>query len=320
MAGGVPPVYVLELVGELRGGFEQFGPLDEASLHTQFHILLDKAFHRLHHQRGTQRHQLVVQVSGRIRRLDVALGTKDDAAGIYLVVYHEGSDTGDVLSVDHGPVDGGGAAVLRQQGGVQVEGAQPGHRPHYLRKHPEAHYHKQIGLEGGQILQELLVLEFLRLQKRQALLHGDGALVHLEAAAAGLVWYGNNAHHLVAGLDKGIQRAHRELRRAHIDNAGFSEHTNDLTLDFAVAGPYQVYVEQAGVLDGFRRQENPDGGQHEGRYELADKGRRGAVVGQALTGDVHHPVQYEKEHGDDGRGTHTAFLEEGADGRSDEKQ
>ena len=56
------------------------------------------------------------------------------------------------------------------------------------------------------------------------------------------------------------------------------------------------------------------------RVFLNDEGRRGAVVGQALTGDVHHPVQHEKEHGDDGRGTHTAFLEEGADGRSDEKQ
>ena len=148
----------------------------------------------------------------------------------------------------------------------------------------------------------------------------DGALVHLEAASGRLVRYGNNAHNLVAGLDKGVQRAHGEFRGAHIDNACFSEHTEEFTFCFAEPGFYQVHIEDAGVLDGLQGEPGADGRQDKGRYKLANKRRRGAIVGQALAGDVHHPVEHEEQHGDDGRSTQAAFFENGSYRRADEEQ
>ena len=149
MAGGVLPVYVLELPRELGSGLEELRTLDETPLHTQFHILLHQALYGFDNQLRAQFHELVVQGSGCVSGLYVTLGAKDDAAGINLMVYHEGGDTGDVLSIDHSPVDGGGAAVLGQQGGVQVEAALPGHAPDGFRQHAEAYNHKQVCLPGG---------------------------------------------------------------------------------------------------------------------------------------------------------------------------
>ena len=163
MLGGVVPIDVLQLPRELGCRLQKLGALDKASLYAQLYVLLHNAFHGLYHQRGAQFHEFVVQVPGRIRGLYPALGTQDNAAGINFLVNHEGGDTGNVLAVNHRPVDGRSAAVLRQQGCVQVEGAQLGHGPHHLRQHAEAHYHKEVRLPGGKLLQEGLVLEFFRL-------------------------------------------------------------------------------------------------------------------------------------------------------------
>ena len=239
-----------------------------------------------------------MQGARRIRGLYAAFGAQDDTAGIDSFVNHKGGHARDVLSVDHRPVDGGGAAVLRQQGGVQVERPQFGHTPHYLRQHPEAHYHKEIGLPGGQIFQEIFVLEFFRLQQRQFMRNGvllDGRFVHLEAAARRFIRHRYHAHNMIATLDEGIQRAHGELRRAHIDDTGFSEHTEEFAFYSAEPGFHQVYVEDTGIFNGLDREPCADGRQHEGRNEFAHESRCAAVVGQAFAGDVHHPVQHEEE-------------------------
>ena len=72
--------------------------------------------------------------------LDRAEVVVENAAGVYLLVDHEGGDAGLPLAVYDGPVDGRGAAVLRQDGGVQVEGAKARHAPHFLRQHAEGHH------------------------------------------------------------------------------------------------------------------------------------------------------------------------------------
>ena len=323
MARGVPPVYMLKFPGELGCGMEQLRALDEASLHAQFHIVLDQAFHRFQHQLRTQFHQFVVESARRVRRFYPAFRTEDDSARINLLVNHEGGDAGDILPVDHGPVDGSGAAVLRQQGSVQVEGAALGHAPDHLRKHPETNHHKQVGLPADQVHQELLVLEFFRLQQRQALLHGIplyGALVHLEAAAGRFVGNSYHTHHLVAVPDEGVQRAHGEFRGAHINDSGFTEHTEEFTLDPAETALEQVHINDAGVLNCLYRKERPDGRQHKGRCKFADKGRCGTVVCQTLAHDIHHPVQDEEQHGNNRRRTQTALFDNGADGRADKEQ
>ena len=321
--GRVVPVDVLELAGEFGGGLEELGALDEAALHAQFHVLLDDAFHRFHHQRGAQLHQLVVKVSGRVRGFHPALGTQDDAARVYLLVYHEGGYAGDVLPVNHRPVDGRGPAVLRQQGGVQVEGAQLGHFPYRLGQHAESHHHKQIGLQGGQLAEELRVLELFRLHQGQAFRHRvflDGALAQLEPAAGGLVRGGYNAHHIETGFPQGLERSHGEFRRSHIYNPSLSEHTNNFTLEFPVPALHQIYVQQAGVLDGLHRQEASQRAQDKGRYEFSHKGAGLSVVGQPLSDDVNHPVQHEEQHGEDGGCTQATLLEQGPDGGADEKE
>ena len=314
---------MLQFAGDLGGGLEQFRALDEASLHPEFHVILHQAFHGFHHQLRTQFHQLVVQGARRVRRLHPTFRAQDDTAGVDAAVNHEGGDAGDVLPVDHGPVDRRSATVLRKQGGVQVERAPLGHSPDHLRQHPEAHDYKEIGLPGGQVAEELLVLELFRLQQRQAMLHGvflDGALVHLESAAGRLVGHRNHTHHIVSAFDKGVQRAHREFRRSHIDNRSISEHTEEFTFCTAPPGFEQVYMQDTGILDGLVGKERPDGRQDEGRCKLADESGGAAVVGQALAGDIHHPVQHEEQDGDDGRRTQAAFFDNGPDRCADKEQ
>ena len=66
--------------------------------------------------------------------------------------------------VDDSPIDRRRPAILRQQGSMQVEGAQTGHVPHHLGKHAEGHHNLQIGLPCTQGLQESLIFQFLRLK------------------------------------------------------------------------------------------------------------------------------------------------------------
>ena len=194
-----------------------------------------------------------MQGSRRIGKLYAAFAAENNSAGIYLLVYHEGGYTGDILAVDYRPVDRRRTAILRQQGGVQVKGSAFRHGPDHFRQHPEAHHYKQIGLPGGQFAQELFVLQFFRLQQRQALFYRIllyGALVHLESATGRLVRYGNYAHNPEAAPDKRIQRSHGEFRGTHIYNSGLTEHTEEFTLNPAETGLEQIDIQDAGILDG----------------------------------------------------------------------
>ena len=181
---------------------------------------------------------------------------------------------------------------------MQVEGAVAWHAPYYFRKHPEAHDDEQVGLPGGEVPEEGLVFEFLRLEDGKALFHSvflDGRFGHLESPSGGFVGYGDDAHDLVAAFYQGIQRAHGEFRRAHIDDACISEHTDEFTLEFAEPGLETVDIQQAGILYGLDGEEGADWRQHKGRYEFAHEGCGGPVRGQSLAGDVDDPVEHEEQ-------------------------
>ena len=208
-----------------------------------------------------------MDIAGGVRGLHPAFLAQEDTACVDHLVDHEGRDTGEVLSVDDGPVDRGRAAVLRQKGGVEVERAHLGHLPDHLRKHPEADDHEEVRFPGRKGFEEGRILELVRLQDGNPVRDGvflDGALVDLEPASAGLVGHGHDAYHLVAApLGEGVERGHGEFRRAHVDDAGLLEQGHDLAEEFAAPGLEGVQVE--GLLpDGHPGEEHADRYQDEG--------------------------------------------------------
>ena len=312
-----------QLTGQLRCRLQHLGTLDETPLHTRFDILLDDTLDGLHHQVGTQRHQAVVHVTRGIGIGNAAFLAEDDTARVNVFVDHEGRHTRHLLPVDDRPVDGGGTAILRQEGGMQVESAQRRHGPDHIGQHPEAHDDKQVGLERLQGFEEGRVTQLLGLQDGQAFLHRvllDGTFIHLEAASAGLVGHGHHAHHMVFLLQEGVQGGHRKFGGTHINNAGLLEEAHELALDFTPPGANVVGIEQGGVVNGFPGKENADGSQDPGRDKGSDKGGGSPVLGQFGAGNVHHPIQDEEEDGDNGRGSQSAFADEGAQRGPDKEE
>ena len=312
-----------KLPGKLRRRLQHLRTLDKATLHTRFNILLDDTLYGLHHQVGTQRHQAVVHVTGGIGMGNPAFLAEDDATRVNVFVDHKGGHTRHLLPVDDRPVDRSGAAVLRQQGGMQVEGAQRRHGPHHIGQHPETDHDKKIGLESLEGFEEVRVTQLFGLQDGQALLYRiflDGTFVHLEAASAGFIGHGHHAHHVVFLLQEGVQGRHREFGGTHIDDAGLLEEAHELTLDLAPPGANIIGIEQGGVVNGFPGKEDADGPQYPGRDKSPDKGGCGPVLGQFGAGNIHHPVQHEEEDGYDGRGAQSAFADEGAQGRADKEE
>ena len=314
---------MLELVGELGGGFEELVALDEAALDAELHVVLDNALYGFHNQACSKCHKLVMEGPCCVCGLYTALGPQNDTSGVDVLVYHERGDAGDVLTVDNGPVDGGGATVLRQQGGVEVERAKLRHGPDGLRQHAEAHHYKQIGLPGGKVRKELRVLELFRLKQRQTMLQGvflHCRFVHLEASARRFVRSGYHAHNLVPGFDETVHRPHGELRRTHIYDSRFPEHAYDFTLYFPEPDLDAVHVEDALVLDGFDGEEGAYRRQYKGRYEFAGEGVQRSVSGKALARDVHHPVKDEEQQRNNCRRAQAALLQYSPHRCADEEQ
>ena len=86
------------------------------------------------------------------------------------MVEEEGCDTRLCLAVDDSPVYRGSTAILRQKGGMHIEGAEAGHCPHHLRQHSESHHHLQVGIIATQLLKESLILHLHRLENGQPVL------------------------------------------------------------------------------------------------------------------------------------------------------
>ena len=114
----VVPVDAAGVPGEFRRRFEHFGALDEGTLHPDVDIVLDESLDRLEHKLRAYLHQFVVHIACGVLRAYAAFVAHQDAAGVDVLVYHEGGHACELLPVDHGPVDRGRSPVLRQQGGV----------------------------------------------------------------------------------------------------------------------------------------------------------------------------------------------------------
>ncbi len=86
------------------------------------------------HGLGAQMHEPIVQFAGRLLGTDRRTLLQNDFAGVHLGAQKERGDAGLRLAGHDGPVNGRGTPVARQQGGVQVEGAQPRLRVHLGRQ------------------------------------------------------------------------------------------------------------------------------------------------------------------------------------------
>ena len=298
--------------------------LDEGPLDASFDIMLDEALGSFDHELGSHLHKAVVHIARSLLGTDAAVCTQDDSAGIDILIDHEGGNAGMALAVDYRPVDRGSSTILRQKGGVQIEGAEFRHAPDLLGEHAEGNYHKEIGLPGCESLEEFGILELERLQHRQTVLHCiflDGGLMHLEPAARRLVRHGNHADNLVAVLDKSIQRSHGKLGRSHKDDALLVHQAGHLALELAPAGSQRVVTLQKGrVVDGLPAEESPYRPEHEGRYKSADACGNRTVTRQFGAGNIHHPVQHEEQHRDDGAGAEPSLADEGAQRRADKEE
>ena len=168
---------------------------------------------------GAELHECVVDVLyvGIVGDGELALG--DDATGVDVVVEEEGGDAGEGLAVDDCPVDWRCAAIVGQQGGVNVECAEARHSPHYLGEHAERDNDLEVGVVAAQLLEEVLVLHLQGLQHGQAV--GKGVLLdgrraqHRSVATDGFVGLRDDSHYVITVLYKSLERANGKLGCSH---------------------------------------------------------------------------------------------------------
>ena len=127
-------------------------------------IMVDDSVYGLDNQCGTDSHQSVVHRARVVGLGDGHAALQDDAPRVDLMAEEEGGDACFLVAMDDGPVDRRRAAVLRQQGGVQIERAQAWHFPNNARQHAEGNDDLQIGVELAQFVDEGGVRETFGLQ------------------------------------------------------------------------------------------------------------------------------------------------------------
>ena len=174
---------------------------------------------------GTQVHQSVVDIFhisivGNGKRL-----LQDDTARVDVVIEEERGHSCHGLAIDDRPVDGCSTTVLRQQGGMYIEGAEAGHVPHHLGQHAEGHHHLYVGMVGAQLFYELGVFHLHRLEHGQGV--GQRIALHLGGLQRVLMpahWFVglcDHSHHVVSTFHKPLQRSHSKLGRSHKHDSQF---------------------------------------------------------------------------------------------------
>jgi hypothetical protein len=143
----------------------------------------------------------------------------DYIAGVNLMLEEKGGYASLLVTVYDGPVDGGGSAVLREQGTVEIEGAQAWHVPYYFREHTEGYYYLEIGLKGGKGFKEGRIFQLFRLKYGNTLLYRvflDGtALQHTAVTTHRFIRHGDYTYYIITLLYKTAQGELRKFRSAH---------------------------------------------------------------------------------------------------------
>ena len=92
------------------------------------------------------RHELVVNRFCAVFYCDRGVFLQYDTPCVDLFIEEECCDTRLCVTIDDGPVDGGSTTVLRQEGSMQIEGAERGQCPYDLWQHAEGYDDLQVGL------------------------------------------------------------------------------------------------------------------------------------------------------------------------------
>ena len=190
-------------------------------LRNTFHCTGKNGIYGFYHQATAQQHQFVVDDTHVVRIGNGYPYLLDNLTGVNLMFQEESGDARFRITINHRPVDGGCAAILRKQGSMQVEGAQSRHVPYHLRQHAESNDYLQIGLPCTQRLHKSLILQLLRLKKRKIMF--QCILLHrrkLEfmSPSGRLVGHRNDTHHIVTSFYQTTKSLHRKVGSTHIYN------------------------------------------------------------------------------------------------------
>ena len=143
-------------------------------------------------------------------------------AGVDLVLEQKRGGPRHRFAIQDRPMDGGGSTVLRQQGPMKVDGAQPGKIPNHFRQHAEGHHHPQIGRPRVQDGFEIRRLQLLRLGQREAMLfrhHLHFGSAQGAPSAGRPVGCRHDAHDLVVRFQQPFQASGGEPRGSKENDA-----------------------------------------------------------------------------------------------------
>ena len=142
---------------------------------------------------------------------------QEDVAGVEAGVDAHGGDAGDGFAVGDGPLNRRGAAIFREQRGVQVDVAERREIEHPLGNDAAvADDDDGVGLEGGELGAEFVVgLDAVGLGDGKVQFQGglfDGRWDEFEAAAFGAVGLSDDEMDAESGGDKFLERGDGEAR------------------------------------------------------------------------------------------------------------
>ena len=157
----------------------------------------------------TKLHQTVIYILHVSVVWDGELTLHDYLTSIDVMIEEERRNAGHRLAVDDSPVYRGSTAILRQKGGMHIEGAEAGHCPHHLRQHSESHHYLQVGIIATQLLKESLILHLHRLENGQPVLQGiflhSRCTQHRTVTSYGLIRLSDHSHNIISVFHKSLQ-------------------------------------------------------------------------------------------------------------------
>ena len=157
----------------------------------------------------TKLHQTVIYILHVSVVGDGELTLHDYLTRIDVMIEEERRHASRCLAVDDSPVYRGSTAILRQKGGMHIEGAEAGHCPHHLWQHSESHHHLQVGIIATQLLKESLILHLHRLENGQPVLQGiflhSRCTQHRTVTSYGLIRLSDHSHNIISVFHKSLQ-------------------------------------------------------------------------------------------------------------------
>ena len=174
---------------------------------------------RAHEQIRTHDGQPVKEFTGGLEFTDRRLLGVDHITGVHLAVEVHRRHAGHRITVEHRPLDGRSAAILRQQRAMHIDCTEGRSGKQLVRQDAAVcHDNENVRLQTLQRCQRRAVTHLFRLKDRQTVCQCnllDRARLKLHAAVFGLVRLCEHTDHIKMGIQQTLQGHGREIRRAH---------------------------------------------------------------------------------------------------------